>query len=301
MNPGIELRHLRYFLAVAETENFTRAAERLGVSQPSVSEQVAQLETQLGARLFQRLGKRLQLTEAGERFHQSARVVMRKLEAACSSVGAIAGTREGHVDVGVTPAVHLAWIPQLLARMAREHPGITIEVHEHSARHIETEVEAGRFDVGLGFLSRSSPKLSYEPLADDEFALIVPEGNPLAARTSISLKSVAELPLVMLPDSFDMRSEVDRLFREASVRPRVAFEINTLDATLATVVQAGFPSVLTRMVLVGREALGLRAVRLSGKVPGVEYGIVRSRDAELSPAAEALVREARELAQSLPG
>ena len=101
MSKSIEIRHLRYFLAVSQTENFTRAAERLRISQPSISEQITPLELALRTPLFRRVGKRVFLTEAGAEFRKSAEVVLRKLDDACTSVSEIAGLLRGHVDVGV--------------------------------------------------------------------------------------------------------------------------------------------------------------------------------------------------------
>ena len=108
----VEIRHLRYFLAVAETENFTRAAERLNISQPSVSQQITQLEQTLRTPLFRRVGKRVFLTEAGTAFRKGAEVVLRKLDDACNSVGDIAGLVGGRVNLGVIPALHFGWLPR---------------------------------------------------------------------------------------------------------------------------------------------------------------------------------------------
>ena len=159
MSESIEIRHLRYFLAVAQTENFTRAAERLRISQPSISQQITQLERALRTPLFRRVGKRVFLTEAGAAFRKSAEVVLRKLDDACNSVSDIAGLLSGRVDVGVIPALHFAWIPPLLGQMARKHPGVTVGVQELASSGVETEIEAGRLDIGFGLITRNSPSI----------------------------------------------------------------------------------------------------------------------------------------------
>lgn len=297
MNPSVELRHLKYFLAVAETQNFTRAAERLGVSQPSVSQQVKDLETSLGATLFRRLGRRLQLTSEGAAFRASAAVVVRKLEEAVGAVGAQARGQAGHVEVGVVPAAHMAWIPVALQRMAQEHPQVTVAVHEQSARAIETEVEAGRWDLGLNVLSYSSPNLSYAPLLAQKLSLILPRGHPLASRASLSVRALGEVPLVLLPRTFDMRHAIDELFARGRTRPNVLFEISTVCATLSTVVRAGIPTVLTPIVFAGREWLDLQAVPLRESGAGVEYGLVTSKGGELSPSASAFAGIVREVSR----
>ncbi len=270
----IEIRHLRYFLAVAETENFTRAAERLRISQPSVSQQITQLEAALRTPLFKRVGKRVFLTQAGSTFRKGAEVVLRKLDDACSAVDNISGLLMGRVDVGVIPALHFAWMPPVLGEMAHAYPGVTIGVHELASSGVETEIEAGRFDLGFGLVTHNSPNIRYERLVSQPFSLIVPSTSPYAKRTSIDLKELEGERLVLLPDSFDMRRAADAVLMHAKVHPRVAFEIDSIDAVLSSVVKAGVPTLLPAIVLRGREMPGLRAVSFAGKTREMEFGIL---------------------------
>ena len=296
MKPDIDLRHLRYFLAVSETENFTRAAERLGVTQPNVSQQIKGLEDSLRTPLFRRLGKKLQLTQAGTAFATHAAVVLRKLEDARAAVGQIDGLTTGHLDVGVVPSVHLAWVPRAIAGMAASHPGITIAIHERASHLVETEVEAGRYDLGLGMLSHASPNLRFERLRVEHIALIVPASHSFAKRPSIELKELAQTPLVLMPSSFDLRHAIDDVLRRARIRPRVACEINTLDSTLATVLRAGLPTLLPSVVLEGRKPLGLRAVKIADRGRGMEFGLYWASGAERSAPAREFARLVREAA-----
>jgi len=274
MNDSIESRHLRYFLAVAETENFTRAAERLQISQPSISQQITQLERALRTPLFRRVGKRVFLTQAGVAFRKRAEVVLRKLEDACNSVDEVAGLLTGRVDVGVIPALHFAWIPSLLGRMARAHPGVTIGVHELASSGVETEIEAGRFDLGFGLMTHGSPSIRYERLVSQPFSLIVSKSSKFANRDTIDLKELEGERLVLLPESFDMRRAADVVLLQARVHPRVMFEIDSIDAVLASVAQAGVPTLLPAMVLRGREMSDLKAVALAGKTRQMDFGIL---------------------------
>jgi LysR family transcriptional regulator, cyn operon transcriptional activator len=286
---AIEIRHLRYFLAVAMTENFTRAAERLRVSQPNVSLQIKGLEQALRTPLFRRLGKRVRLTEAGAEFRRHAESVLRKLDEGCESVGRIAELLVGHVEVGVIPAVHLAWIPPVLAALAREFPGVTVSVHQRPSSEVETELEAGRFDLGLGIMSGMSPNLRYDRLLAERLALLVPPGHALAGRRSVRVQDLDGVRLVLLPESFDMRHLVDAIFHGAKRRPNVAFETGTIDAAMHTVLRAGTPTLLPPIVLKGRETLGLRAVQIAGGPQPVAFGLLTPRDTVPSPAARAFI------------
>lgn len=302
MNSAIEIRHLRYFLAVAEASNFTRAAERLGVSQPSISQQIKDLEQALGATLFDRLGKTVRLTQAGLALRTAAAVVIRKLDEACAAVRQVEGLLSGHLDVGVVPAVCVPWIPPVLERFAIDHAGVTVSVHERPSNEIETEVEAGRFDLGVGVLSYTSPNVSYERITSADIGLIVPERHPLAERDEVAVKELEQVRLIMLPETFQIREMVEEAFRRAKCRPRVAFEIDSIDTTLAAVARTGTPTLLPSIVLEGRSTLGLRAIKLVGQNLRLDFGLTWAGGTHRSPAAvrfaELLVQVATETASA---
>ena len=182
MHDPVEVRHLRYFLAVAEAGSFSRAADRLGISQPSVSQQMRDLETGLRVSLFQRRGKRILLTPNGLIFQEHARSLLRQLENCLQELGSEPGQWRGILHVGVVPILNVPLMPHLMGLFAKDHPGISLTVEEISSTEIETALEEGRMDVGLGFVTRHSPNLLYERLCTDEFALIVPAKHPWAKR-----------------------------------------------------------------------------------------------------------------------
>jgi LysR family transcriptional regulator, cyn operon transcriptional activator len=298
MPKSIEIRHLRYFLAVAHTENFTRAAERLQISQPSISEQITQLESILRTPLFRRVGKRVFLTEAGAAFRKSAEVVLRKLDDACASVSDIAELLRGHIDLGVIPALHLAWVPAVLGAMARKCPGVTVSVQELASSSVETEIEAGRLDLGFGLMTHNSPNIRYERLASQPFSLIVPAANgKFADVTAVPLKQIEGERLVLLPDSFDMRRAADDVLLHARVHPRIAFEIDSIDSVLSTVVQAGIPTLLPELAVCGRNISALRAIPLAGRTRHMEFGILWPATNTPDPAALEIAAALKALAQ----
>jgi LysR family cyn operon transcriptional activator len=298
MNESIELRHLRYFLAVAETENFTRAAERLKISQPSISQQITQLEQALRAPLFRRVGKRVFLTEAGAEFRKRAEVVLRKLEDACNSVDNIAGLISGRVDLAVIPALHFAWIPVLLGNMTREYPGVTIGVQEIASSGVETEVEAGRADLGFGLMTHNSPNIRYERLVSQPFSLIVADSSKLANRRTVKLTDLDGERLVLLPESFDMRRAADAVLLHARVHPKVMFETDSIDTVLASVLHTGLPTLLPEIVLRGREMPGLRAVGITDKTRTIDFGILWPAANNVDPATLAIADTVKQLVKA---
>ena len=183
----LAIRHLRYFLAVAEAGSFSRAADRLGISQPSVSQQMRDLEAGLRVSLFQRRGKRILLTSTGLIFQEHARVLLRQLENFLEELGHEPGQSAGRLHLGVIPVLNVPLVPRLARKcLRRSIPAISLIVEEISSTEIETALEEGRMDVGLGFLTRHSPNLRYERLCTDEFKLIVAANHPWSRRHIIN-------------------------------------------------------------------------------------------------------------------
>src|SRR5437660_3878138 len=159
MPEPLDIRYLRYFLAVAEAGSFSRAADRLGISQPSVSQQMRDLETGLRVSLFQRRGKRILLTPNGLIFQEHARSLLRQLENCLQELGSEPGQLRGALHVGVVAILNVPLMPHLMGLFAKDHPSISLIVKEISFTEIETALEEGSMDLGLGFVTRHSPNL----------------------------------------------------------------------------------------------------------------------------------------------
>jgi LysR family cyn operon transcriptional activator len=271
----LEIRHLRYFLAVAEAGSFSRAADRLGISQPAISQQMRDLEAGLRVSLFQRRGKRILLTSAGLIFQERARVLLRDLENLLQELESEPGQLRGALRLGVVPILNEALVPRLLGQFAAAHPGITLIVDEISSSEIETALEEGQMDVGLGFLTRHSPNLRYERLCTDEFALIIFEGHPWWNRRVIHFSELHQQRLLQLPDSFVMRRMTDEISRNHHVRPRTVAEISAIGTLLRSLGPLEAAALMPKIALRGKEGLKLKAIRLRGNNLGLEIGLLR--------------------------
>jgi len=287
MQDPLEIRHLRYFLAVAEAGSFSRAADRLGISQPSVSQQIRDLETGLRVSLFQRRGKRILLTPRGLIFQEHARAILRQLENFLQELNSEPGQLRGALHLGVVPVLNVPLVPHLLGLFAANHPGISVIVEEISSTEIETALEEGRMDVGLGFVTRHSPNLRYERLCKDEFALIVSETHPWSKRRVIPFSELHQQRLLQLPDSFVMRRMTDEICRNHQVRPRTVAEINAIETLLRALAPLQAAALMPKIALRGREALKLKAIRLQGKNLGLEIGVLRLSDSAANSAVAA--------------
>lgn len=289
----LEIRHLRYFLAVAEAGSFSRAADRLGISQPSVSQQMRDLEAALRVSLFQRRGKRILLTSTGFIFQEHARALLRQLETFLEELSSEPGQLRGSLHLGVIPALNVPLVPRLLQLFAAHHPGINLIVEEISSTEIETALEEGRMDVGLGFLTRHSPNLRYERLCTDKFALIVSTKHPWAKRRILKFSELHQERILQLPDSFVMRRMSDEICRKHQVRPRTIAEINAIETLLRSLGPLDAAALMPRIVLQGREGLELKALQLQGKNLALDIGLLRLRESMANTAVAAFTNLAK--------
>ena len=293
MHEPVEIRHLRYFLAVAESGSFSRAADRLGISQPSVSQQMRDLEAGLRISLFQRRGKRILLTSPGLIFQEHARAILRQVENFLQELGGEPGILRGALRIGVVPVLNVALIPDLLGLFAATHPGISLTVEEISSTDIETALEEGRMDVGLGFLTRHSPNLRYERLCTDEFALVVSETHLWARRRVVQFSELHRLRMLQLSDTFVMRRMTDQLCLTHQVRPRTVAELNAIETLLRSLGPLDAAALMPKIALRGREALRLKAIRLQGKKLALEIGLLRLGDSGANSAVSAFTTLAK--------
>src|SRR5438105_6895861 len=293
MHDPLAIRHLRYFLAVAEAGSFSRAADRLGISQPSVSQQMRDLEAGLRVSLFQRRGKRILLTPAGQIFQEHARAILRHLENFLQELTSEPGQLRGALHVGVVPILNVALMPPLLGLFAANHPGISLTVEEISSTEIEPAIEECRMDVGLGFLTRHSPNLRYERLCTDEFALIVSKNHPWADRRVINFSQLHRQRLLQLPDTFVMRRMTDEICLKHQVRPHMVAEINAIETLLRSLAPLQAATLMPKIALRGRESLKLKAIRLQGKKLGVDIGLLRLSDSAANSAVAAFTSLAK--------
>lgn len=226
----MELRHLRYFVAVAEAPTMAQAAEQVYVTQSTLSHQLAQLEDELGVLLFERVGRGLQITAAGRELLGYARGVLAQVQEGIDAVTRSHRTATGTLRVGVIHSFVTHLMPQVAADFMREHPGARLQIAELTGVEIEAQVAAGALDLGVAFYPPLSDAVQGERLFDDTLVLAVPASHPLADRRSVRFAQLAEVPLAMLSQRFATRRLLDGHFQRAAVRPRVVVEIDSVDA-----------------------------------------------------------------------
>jgi LysR family cyn operon transcriptional activator len=293
MQEPFEIRQLRYFLEVADAGSFSRAAKRLGVSQPAISQQMRDLEAGLRAILLQRRGKRTLLTPAGLLFQEHARTILRQVDKSLQEISDEPDELHGTLRIGVIPYLDVALMPKLLGLFAAEHPGIDLSILEISSSNIETLLEEGRMDVGLGWVTRHSPNLRYEHLCNDQFTVVVAEDHPWARRRTVDLSELHLQHLLQLPDHYVMRRMTDEMFRNYRIRPRTVAEINSIETLLRSLGPLKAIALMPRISLREAGGLGLKAIRLKGRDLGLEIGLLRLVDSGTNSAVAAFTKLAK--------
>jgi LysR family cyn operon transcriptional activator len=286
----MELRQLRYFLAIAECESFTKGAEKVAISQPSVSVQIAALEYELGAPLFDRLGRRVALTEAGRLFRDHAQRIIRETELAAQSVRDVAGAEQGRLVVGALSTVNSYLIPPLVSRFKQRFPQVHLHVYAQPSSTIEEALLANRVDLGLCLLPVANDRLIADRLFTETLVLVSSaEARPAAKR--FRMRQLATLPLVLLPSDYCLRKMIEAECAEVGVQPHVSVEMTSPEGILEAVKQgAGFtilPELYVRHRLRGA---GLRLIELYDPVPRHDVGVVSLAHRHLGKAAQEFIR-----------
>jgi len=229
----VELRQLEYFVAVAEECHFTRAARRMHVAQSGLSASIRALEVELGAPLFLRTTRQVELTQAGRALLPEARRALGTIESARDAVAAVQGLLRGTLSVGSLQCLHVVHLPAVLARFHEIHPGVEIRMRQSGNAELVEEVRAGRLD--LAFVTRQ-PKIADDlrvsTLAAEPLVLACAPESPFATRESVALEELAGQPFVDFNADWGTRDEVDRALTAAGVERRVAVEVNDVHSLL---------------------------------------------------------------------
>jgi DNA-binding transcriptional LysR family regulator len=254
----VQIQQLRYFLAVAEVRHFTRAASRLRVAQPSLSKQIAALESSLGAPLFSRARGNVTLTPAGEALLPLARRILADVDTARLEVQDLTGLRRGRIRIGATPSLLGSLLADALARFHTEFPGIEMYVAQGGSRDLVGDLALGELDLAVIVLplQTGDPSLETLPILREELMIAAPPSAPPPHRGRyVQISDLAPHRLVMFRRGYDLRESTIAAWRAAGLEPRFSIEGGEMDAVLHFV-EAGLGlAVVPSMVLPGRPGL----------------------------------------------
>jgi DNA-binding transcriptional LysR family regulator len=280
----MELRQIEYVVAVADTGSFTGAATSLYVTQPSLSLGIARLERELGVLLFDRVGRRVVLSPAGEAFLEPARRLLRDARTARAAAESVLGLQAGHLDLVALPTLAVDPLAATIGAFRRAHPGVVVRVAEpETVSEVLSRVRSGDSELGLTELPVDDAVLTATRLFEQEIVTVwPPRSRPGGDGRRVAVRELESVPLVTTPPGTSTRGLVDRAFRAAGIEPTVAVETGQREAILPLVDAGAGTTFLPEGV--ARLAGGRFVVRRLDPPLTRTIGVV-SRAGPLSPAA----------------
>lgn len=270
---GVELRHLRYFRAVAEAGSFTRAAAEIGLTQPTLSQQIAQLESELGVILLTRGRREWRLTQAGEMVLQYSRRVIGDTSALRRSLDELSSLQRGSLSVAVLPLLAQGLLPLALPRFHEAHREIRVTVLEMTVDQMAKALAQGVIDVGIGCLG-TSLKLKGEHLFSEELVAVMAETDPLAEYPSVTITDLAKRPMIVPPPGYGTRNLILVAWAKARRPPVFSLEIAALPSMLSAAKSSGGCAIMPASALWGVKPDGWIVRRITGPTMSREIGFL---------------------------
>lgn len=254
----MEIRHLRYFAAVARELNFSRAAEKLHMAQPPLSRQIRQLEDELGAELIDRGARPLRLTPAGQFFQVQAQQLLERLTEVQAATSRIARGRRAWFGIGFVPSTLYGALPEVIRRFREASPGLEVGLSEMTTLQQIDALKAGRIDVGFGRLRLEDPRVEGEVVGEEPVVAALPAGHRLARRRQLKLATLAGEPLLLYPATPrpSYADQVLEMFRSRGLAPTIALEANEMQTAIGLVV-AGIGYALVPQSVQGLHRVGV--------------------------------------------
>ena len=288
----MELHQLRYFCAIVDTGSFSRAARLTHVSQPSLSQQIRKLEDELGARLFDRLGRSVRLTQLGQAFLPRARAVLRELEAARGDVDEQKDSVGGTITIGVIPTVAPYLLPRRLAAFSREFPATELTVVEEITPVLLERLRASTIDLAILALPIRGNEFETFPILTERLFAALPKQHRLGRRHSLSLKDLRSEPFLLLRDGHCFRDTALSACDRARLHPRIVFESGQFSSLLSMVGVGMGVSIVPEMAIDKKCRCGY--VRLADEHAIRTIGVARLKGRSCSRAQSAFLSRLRE-------
>lgn len=297
----MELRHLRYFVAVAEERHFGRAAERLHMAQPPLSQQIRQLEGELGTRLFARTTRKVDLTRAGELFLERARRILADVECAALDAQRAERGEVGRLAVGFTGSATYELLPAIATALRTELPDVELELHGEMLTPAQVEaLLSGALDVALLRPPVNAPELTVHVIRREPLIAVLPADHRLAGASAVRLADLRDDPFITYPSHFRsvIHEAVEEACRKAGFRPEVAQEVAET-STVVSFVAAGLGVALVPASVQHLRVTGAVYRPLAGSTEEVALAVA-SRTDDPNPVIEPFLTRVRALVAGLP-
>lgn len=237
----MKLHQLNYFVALARLEHYTKAAEEIGISQPTLSHAIAGLEEELGVKLFRKQGRNVVLTKYGRFFLGYVEESMNVLELGVSKTKGMAGQTNGVIDLAYIYTLGSEFVPRLVGDFLRSHEELETEFHftVGNTSELIQGLKDEKYDIAFCSMMENEPEVSFTPVGTQNLVVVIPKQHPLSGRGEVDLEEAALYPQIYFTQGSGLRPVVDRLFEMAKIRPQIAYEIEE-DGAMAGLVAQNF-------------------------------------------------------------
>ncbi|PAF29823.1 LysR family transcriptional regulator [Paenibacillus sp. 7516] len=231
----MDIRHLQYFLEVARQQSFTKAAEVLYITQPTISKTVKSLEDELGVTLLDRYGKRVELTDAGHVFFRQALEIEKSFRSLSSELDDLMNLKKGHLRIGLPPMVGSSFFPMIIGEFHKAYPQVSIQLFEDGAKKVEADVISGALDIGVAVLPTVDELLDHFVFVEEKLNLLVHPSHPLAGKESVALRELEHDAFVLFREDFALHDRIIAACQHVGFHPRVVYESSQWDLLSAMV------------------------------------------------------------------
>jgi LysR family cyn operon transcriptional activator len=289
---GVEIRHLHYFMAVCEELHFTKAAEKLGISQPTLSQQIRVLEDELGMPLFDRIGKKIVVTEAGSLLFSYATEMLTTLQNVKDAINDLQELQRGKISVGIMPSDLDYRITQLVIDFHQKFPKVKLRIL--ASIDIMRQVLENEVDIGIGTNVEPDDRLVIIPLRREEYVLTVSQEHPLANQTAITIAELKGLPMVMYPEGFFGREIVEEAVKKHGFQLHSILETSSV-TSIMNLVRANIGATVQPYHLIQQiNDPTLCSIRISDGAPSRSLSIIYRVDRYVSQATTAFIKQIKE-------
>jgi len=225
----MDIRHLQYFLEVARHNSFTKAAESLYITQPTISKMVRNLEEELGVELFERLGKRVVLTDAGWVLYSQAEVMVKSFESMTVHIHELMELKKGRIRIGLPPMVGANFFPRVIGKFCEQYPGIVLELLEVGSKKVEADVASGMLDSGVVLLPIDEEVFESYSFVNEDIQVVVHPTHRLAARQEVSLAELTDERFLLFHEDFALHSRIIDACVRVGFHPQVIYKSSQWD------------------------------------------------------------------------
>ncbi|TXK85174.1 LysR family transcriptional regulator [Paenibacillus sp. N3.4] len=268
----MDIKHLTYLLEIVKQLNFTKAAESLHLTQPTLSKMVRSLEDELGVTLFDRSGKYIKLTDAGIAAVQQIQVIVQAVQDLHTSLNDVSNLRTGSIRIGLPPVIGTIFFPHVVAAFQKAYPQIDFQIIEEGAKKVESRILEGNLDLGVVVAPVDTDEFEIMPYLEEELALILHESHPLAANPSVPLLELRREPFILFPNGFAVRKHIMQACSTVGFEPRVTYESAHWDLLAEMVAANTGISILPQAICCKINNPSVKTVRLTN--PTIPWNLI---------------------------